>query len=124
MRVSRHSCSSLVVALVFLKMVHDLGWKLLVILTLFHFELVSGYIWFGFTTRLSFEVLKKIHEKLHAFCSSYGLTYIDNRNIRGVHLCQHNLHLLQSGKKILFNNFFSYLNSNFLMYPHLSQTST
>ena len=83
--------------------------------------LISGFV---FTTRISLEVLEKIHEKLHAFCSSYGLTYIDNRNIRGVHLCQDNLHLLQSGKKILFNNFISYLNSNFLMYPHHSQTWT
>ena len=77
-----------------------------------------------FTTRVSVEVLEKIHEKLHAFCSSYGLIYIDNRNIRGVHLCQGNLHLLQSGKKILLNNLISYLNSNFLMYLHPSQTWT
>ena len=74
--------------------------------------LISGLV---FTTRVSLEVLEKIHEKLHTFCSCYGLTYIDNRNIRGVHLCQDNLHLLQSGKKILFNNFISYLNSNFLV---------
>ena len=64
-----------------------------------------------FTTRVSLEVLEvleKIHEKL-CFCFSYGLTYIDNRNIRDVHLCQDNLLLLKRGKKILFNNFISYL---------------
>ena len=83
--------------------------------------LISGLV---FTTRVSLEMLQEIHEKLHTFCSSYGLIYIDNRNIRGVHLCQDNLHLLQSGKKILFNNFVSYLNSSFLMYPHPSQTWT
>ena len=83
--------------------------------------LISGLV---FTTRISLEVLEKIHEKHHTFCFSYGLTYIDNRNIRGVHICQDNLHLLQSGKKILFNNFISYLNSNFLMYPRPSQTWT
>ena len=60
--------------------------------------LISGLV---FTTRVSLEGLENIHEKLHAFCSNYGLTYIDNRNIRGVQLCQDNLHLLQSGKKIL-----------------------
>ena len=64
--------------------------------------LISGLV---FTTRVSLEVLGKIHEKRHAFCSSYGLTYIDNRNIRGVHLCQDNLHLLQSRKKILITSF-------------------
>ena len=57
-----------------------------------------------FTTRVSVGVLEKIHEKFHAFCSNYGLIYIDNRNIRRVHLCQGNLHLLKSGKKILLNN--------------------
>ena len=36
-----------------------------------------------FTTRVSLEVLEKIHEKLSTFCSGYGLIYIDNRNIRG-----------------------------------------
>ena len=83
--------------------------------------LISGLV---FTTRVSLEVLQKIHEKLHASCSSYGLTYINDRNIGEVHLCQDNLHLLQPGKNILFNNFISYLNSNFLMYPHPSQTWT
>ena len=38
-------------------------------------NILSGLI---FTTRLSLEVLEKIQEKLHAFCSSYGLTYTDN----------------------------------------------
>ena len=83
--------------------------------------LISGLV---FTTRVSLEVLEKILEKLQTFCCSNGPIFIDTRNIRGVHLCQDNLHLLQSGKKILFNNFISYLNSNFLMYPHPSQTWT
>ena len=40
---------------------------------------------------------------------------------RVVHLCQDNLYLLQTGKKVLFNNFISYLNSlnnRFLMHLH------
>ena len=77
--------------------------------------LISGLV---FTIRVSLEVLDIIREKTHAFCSRDGLTYIDNRNISGVHLCQGNLHLLQSGKKISLNNLISYLNSNFLMYLH------
>ena len=32
--------------------------------------LISGLV---FTIRVLLEVLKKIHEKLHTFCSSYGL---------------------------------------------------
>ena len=94
---------------------------------------VKNILVFGlvFTTRVSLEVLEKIHEKLSTFCSGYGLIYIDNRNIRGmhlsqgklhlqqpviyidnrnirgVHLCQDNLHLLQSGKKFSCNYFIS-----------------
>ena len=45
--------------------------------------LISGL---AFTTRVSLEVLEKIHEKLYTFCTSNGLIYIDNRNIREVHL--------------------------------------
>ena len=45
--------------------------------------LISGL---AFTTRVSLEVLEKIYEKLYTFCTSNGLIYIDNRNIRGVHL--------------------------------------
>ena len=71
-----------------------------------------------FTTRVLLEMLEKIHEKLCTFCSSYGLPYIYNRNIRGVHLCQDNFHLLQSGEKVSRNNLISNLNSNFLMHPH------
>ena len=84
---------------------------------------VLNYNWFGFTTRVSLEVLeKKYMEK--TFCSSYDLMYIDDRNIRELHLCQNNLHFLQSGKKVLCNNFFSYLNGNFLLHAHPSQTWT
>ena len=74
-----------------------------------------------YATRVPLKVLQKIHEELSTFRSSYSLIYIDNRNIKGVHFYQDNLHLLQSGKKVLFNNFILYLNSNFLMHPHLSQ---
>ena len=57
---------------------------------------VKNILIFGlvFTTRVLLEVLKKIHEKLSTFCFDYGLTHIDNRNIRGVHFCQDNLHLI------------------------------
>ena len=72
--------------------------------------LISGLV---FTARVSKKVLEKIHEKLSTFCSGYGLIYIDNRNIKGLHPCQDNPHLLQSRKKVLCNNFTSYLNSNF-----------
>ena len=41
-----------------------------------------------------------------------------NKALKNGNLYQDNLHLLQLGKKILFDNFISHLNSNFLTYPH------
>ena len=82
--------------------------------------LISGLI---FTTRVLLEALEKFHKILSTFCSGYGLIYIDNRNIRGVHLSQDNLHFLQSGKRF-YVNFISRLKSNFLVHPHPSQTWT
>ena len=52
------------------------------------------------------------------------MIYIDNRNIKGLDLCQDYLHSLQSGKKVLCDNFISYLNSTFLMHPHPLQMWT
>ena len=54
----------------------------------------------AFTTGVSLEVLENMHEKLSTFFSGYSLICIDNRNIRGVHLRQDSLHLLQSGKNV------------------------
>ena len=67
-------------------------------------------------------MLEKIHEKLSTFCPVNGLIYIDNRNIRGLDLCQNNFHLLESHKKVLYNNFISYSNSNFSMHSYPLQT--
>ena len=55
-----------------------------------------------YSTRVSLEVLDKIHKERSSFCSSYGRIYTDNRNTRVVHLYEDILHLLQSGENILF----------------------
>ena len=81
-------------------------------------------IWFGLYHRSIVKSVGKNPSKFSTFCSSYGPIYIDNRTIRGVNICQYNLYLLQSSYKVLFNNFISYLNSNFLKYPHPLQTWT
>ena len=43
-------------------------------------------------------------------CSKLGICYVDNRNIRREHLWKDGLHLVQSGKVILANNFLSSVN--------------
>ena len=60
-----------------------------------------------YTKRVELSLLENLHLKLVELCSQYGVIYIDNRNIYGMHLYQHNLHLLHSGKRILLNNFIS-----------------
>ena len=54
--------------------------------------------------------LENLRLELVELCSQYGVIYIDNRNIYGMHLYQENLHLLHSGKRILLNNFICNLN--------------
>ena len=63
-----------------------------------------------YTKRVELSVLDNLHLKVVELCSQYGVIYIVNRNIYGIHLYQDNLHLLHSGKRILLDNFISKLN--------------
>ena len=63
-----------------------------------------------YTKRVELSVLDNLHLKVVELCSQYGVIYIVNRNIYGIHLYQDNLHLLHSGKRILLGNFISKLN--------------
>ena len=69
--------------------------------------MLSGLV---YTKRVELSVLENLHLKLVELCSQYGVIYIDNRSIYGIHLYQENLHLLHSSKRILLNNFTSNLN--------------
>ena len=66
-----------------------------------------------YTTKVSVPVLERIHESLVAHCENRNCVYIDNRNIHGMHLFKDGLHLMNSGKDILANNFIFNLNNNF-----------
>ena len=81
--------------------------------------LLSGLV---YTKRVELSVLEGLHLKLVELCSQYGVTYIDNRNIYGIHLHQDNLHLLHSGKRIFLNNLIS--NLNFLTEIQVCNTFT
>ena len=59
-------------------------------------------IYFGLYSKSTVRSVRKNPELIN-FCSSYGMIYIDIRNI-----------------KVLFNNFITHINSNFLMYLHPS----
>ena len=81
--------------------------------------LLSGSV---YTKRVKLSVLENLRLKLVELCSQYGVIYIDNRNIHGMHLYQDSLNLLHSGKRILLNNFIS--NLNFLTETHVCNTFT
>ena len=66
-----------------------------------------------YTKRIAWQILDDAHEQLVSLCKRLEMIYIDNRNIREIHLFKDGLHLLDSGKRILANNFIFNLN-NFL----------
>ena len=53
------------------------------------------------------------NESLRNFFRQNGLDYIDNRNIPPTKLYRDRLHLIESGKNILANNFFHGINNCF-----------
>ena len=72
---------------------------------------LSGIV---FTTRVSLDILVQAHNMISNFCSTNGLYYIGNRNIRADCLYKDRLHFLDKGKIALANNFIINLNQNFL----------
>ena len=65
---------------------------------------VSGLVC---TKRILTEFLEDIHLKLGNVCKEMQVYFMDNRNITGFYLYRDGLHLLDSGKKLLANNFVS-----------------
>ena len=75
---------------------------------------ISGLV---YTKRIIIEFLEDVHLKLVNMCKEMQVSFIDNRNITGFYLFRDGLHLLESGKKLLANNFASNFN-NFLLVKH------
>ena len=72
---------------------------------------ISGLV---YTKRIIInEFLEDLHLKLVNVCKEMQVYFIDNRNITGFYLFRDGLHLLESGKMLLANNFVSNFN-NFL----------
>ena len=71
---------------------------------------ISGLV---YTTSVKLSILEEAYKKFEVFCRNNSVILIDNRNIRGPHLYRDDLHLLESGKRILSNNCITYLNKIF-----------
>ena len=65
------------------------------------------------TEKISVRVIIEANESLRNFCRQNGFNYIDNRNIPPTKLYRDRLHLIESGKKILANNFIHGINNYF-----------
>ena len=64
---------------------------------------ISGLV---YTTRIGLPVLERTHEMIvHHLYYKLGVCYVDNRNIKRKYLRKDGLHLVESGKVILANNF-------------------
>ena len=75
---------------------------------------ISGLV---YTKRIIIEFLEDVHLKLVNVCKEMQVYFIDNSNITGLFLYRDGLHLLESGKKLLANNFVSNF-TNFLSVKH------
>ena len=64
---------------------------------------ISGLV---YTRRIGVPVLESTHEMIVNLCYKLGVCYVVNWNIRRKHLWKDGLHLVESGKVILANNFF------------------
>ena len=67
---------------------------------------ISGLV---YTKGIGLPVLERTHEMIVHLYYKLGVCYVDNRNIRRKYLWKDGLHLVESGKVILANNFLSYL---------------
>ena len=65
---------------------------------------ISGLVYIA---RIVLPVLERTHEMIVHLCNKLGICYVCNQNIRRKHLWKDDLHLVESGKVILANNFVS-----------------
>ena len=65
------------------------------------------------TEEINVRVIIGANESLRNFCRQNGFNFIDNRNIPPTKLYRDRLHLIESGKKILANNFIHGINNYF-----------
>ena len=83
-------------------------------LTISHISWENACVGLVYTARVSLPILERVHSLISNYCRENACFYIDNRNIRGFCLYKDGLLLLESGKKILDNNFIVNLNKFFL----------
>ena len=77
-----------------------------------------------FTKRIDQNTLDKVNDLIMKLCEENCLRYINNKNITIRHLFKDGLHLLESGKCTLGNNFIDSLNHFLLRQPRAQDLGT
>ena len=75
-----------------------------------------------FTTKMDPDTQEKVNNLIIKLCEDEGYRFINNGNITGRHLFKDGLHLLESGKCVLANNFISsldYFLSRYKYHPNI-----
>ena len=68
----------------------------------------SVAVWYYVRSKNLHEIVEDIYTRFVSLSRNLGICHIDNCSIRGLHRFKHRIHLLESGKKVLANNFISY----------------
>ena len=68
-------------------------------------DFVSGLV---YTTRVDVSLLERVHILILDFYRKNRFIYIDNTNIKGDSLYKYGLHLIDTGKAFLADNFIAY----------------
>ena len=66
------------------------------------------------TPRVSLPIIERVHSVISNYCRENACFYTGNRNIKGFCFYKDRLHLLESGKNILANNFILNLHKFFV----------
>ena len=77
---------------------------------------ISGLVYTA--ARIGLPVLERTHGMIANLCYKLSVCYVENRNMGRKHLRKDGLHLVESGKVILGNDFLSYLSKCFLIHIH------
>ena len=73
------------------------------------------------TTRLKANLIYQLNKSIKELCQKHGYSFIDNSNVSSENLWQDGLHLNNSSKGVLLNNYIVTLNDSYFLGPSFTQ---
>ena len=80
--------------------------------------IISGLTLFA---RLNASFMRHLNNPVKVLCQKHGYSSIDNSNVSSENFWQDGLHLNNSGKGILLNNYVVTLNDSYFLVPSFTQ---